>query len=137
MQKKYIITAAVFILIVASIADTISFRKNGGHSGNSIIESSDKAARDVAEAWIKNSVSTYIFDGANLAFIENSKSDCAGCFIFNFSFESRHGGYGNREGLFVTQAVTPHTIEVEVKNGKVTRAITDGKYNELTGALAE
>ena len=68
---------------------------------------------------------------------ENKKGSCETCSLFSFSFESRHGGYGNRDGLTLTQVVTPHAIEVETKDGMITRAVVDGKYNELTGALAE
>ena len=137
MKNIYIIIAAVVILIAAAGADIVSFKKNGGHSGISIIEDSDVLAQNTARNWVENSASTYTFDGMNLALTESVKGACDTCFILTFSFESAHGGYGNREGFLVTEVITPHTIEIEVKDGAVIRAITDEKYNELTGALAQ
>lgn len=136
MQKKYIIIiGSILILIIAGVADWMNFRTNGGHTGNSIIGSNESVMREVARAWIERSAPTYVFDGTNLTAVDRGETECAECAVF--SFESSHGGYGNRDGLLITQVVVPHTIIVEIKNGKVVRAVTDGKYNELTGAFAE
>lgn len=137
MHKKYIIGIALIALIVAGVVDWLNFQNNGGHSGNSIVESGGEIAGSVARAWVERSAPTYVFDGMNLNLIGNVSGECERCFIITFSFDSRHGGYGNREGLLVTQVITPHVIEVEVREGKMARAVTDNRYNELTGAFAE
>ena len=79
----------------------------------------------LAKDWIVNNSSTYIFDGSNLTFltIEAEK--------YYFSFESSHGGYGDRSQEMVTQVITTHIIEIAVENNKVVSAITDGKYDEI------
>jgi len=137
MKKIHIIIIAILVLFIAVVADVVNFKNNGGHSGNSIVENSEEIAQNIAEMWAENSASTYVFDGEGLLFIESTKGDCERCFIFTFSFDSRHGGYGNREGLFVIQVITPHIIKIEIKDDKVISAIIDEKYNELTGAIAE
>ena len=137
MYKKYIIIGAIFLLIVTGFVDWTNFKNNGGHNGNSITDSGEDSARVAGELWIEKFAPTYVFDGTNLQFIGSGKGACERCFVFDFSFDSSHGGYGNREGLFVTQVITPHVISIEVKDGKVVRAVTDKKYNELTGAIAE
>jgi len=79
----------------------------------------------LAEDWIVNNSSTYIFDGSNLTFLTINEGK------FYFSFESSHGGYGNRSEEMVTQVITTHIIEIAVENNKVVSAITDGRYDEI------
>lgn len=79
----------------------------------------------LAEDWIVNNSSTYIFDGSNLTFLTINEGK------FYFSFESSHGGYGNRSEEMVTQVITTHIIEIVVENNKVVSAITDGRYDEI------
>jgi hypothetical protein len=46
-------------------------------------------------------------------------------------FDSAHGGYGNRDGQVLTQAITPHRVDVLISDGIVRSAIIDGKWDEL------
>lgn len=82
-----------------------------------------------AKDWIINNSPTYIFDGSNLTFLTIKNEN------FYFSFESSHGGYGNRTEELVTQAITPHIIEITIENNKVVSAIADGRYNEIKKEL--
>jgi len=136
-KNTLIIIAVIALLFAAAIADVVSFKKNGGNNGTQIITDGQEGSQSIAQSWIEDSAPTYVFDGFNLDLVESKEGECAQCFTFTFSFESRHGGYGDRADLLVTQVITPHTTEVGVKGGKVVRAVTDGKYNEITGALAE
>ena len=139
MRNSYVVIIACALLIVAFFADFYFF-SNGTkneHFANDLFKKTEIEAKSTAEKWIIEKSPTYIFDGSELVFKEGKKGSCDTCSAFSFSFESSHGGYGNREGLILTQVIAPHTIEVEIKDGAVTRAITDGKYNELTGALAD
>ncbi len=139
MKNSYIYIIAIFILVSAFFAD-LYFFSNGTkntHLANDLFKKTTVETQNVAEKWIAEKSPTYVFDGMNLKFVENKKGSCETCSVFSFSFESGHGGYGNREGLILTQAIAPHTIEVEIKDGVVIGALTDKKYNELTGALAE
>lgn len=52
-------------------------------------------------------------------------------YVINIDFVSRHGGYGDRTGQIVTQALTHHTVVVTVEDGKVISAIIDEKWDEV------
>lgn len=52
-------------------------------------------------------------------------------YVIPISFDSLHGGYGNRTDQIVTEAITPHAIIVTVVDGKVVSAIIDEKWDEL------
>lgn len=46
-------------------------------------------------------------------------------------FTSAHGGYGDRTDQIVTEALTPHTLEITIVDGEVLSAITDGTWDEM------
>lgn len=52
-------------------------------------------------------------------------------YVIPISFDSLHGGYGNRTDQIVTEAITPHIIIVTVVDSKVASAIIDEKWDEL------
>lgn len=56
-------------------------------------------------------------------------------YVIHAKFDSRHGGYGDRTGQMVTQAITPHLMEIVVSEGKVLSAIIDGQWNEINQKL--
>ena len=47
------------------------------------------------------------------------------------SFTSAHGGFGNRTGQIVTQALTPHIMDILLSEGTVLSAVTDGQWDEI------
>jgi hypothetical protein len=88
----------------------------------------------IAQNWIIKNSPTYKFDGKNLKLQESIAlyyPDCPACYKFIFSFESTHLGYGDRSKEETTLADIPHKMVLTVKNGKVTSAITDYKYDEI------
>ena len=92
---------------------------------------SREEAEKIAAAWIESSP-TYGFDGFGL---KPEKYEILEAVpeqhILTYTFTSRHGGYGNRIGKMVTQALTPHSIEVTISDRNVSSAIIDGKWDEL------
>jgi hypothetical protein len=56
---------------------------------------------------------------------------CTDCWEVSISFETRHGGYGDRTGMMVTQVITPHTARVLVKEGLVEYAVLDERWDEM------
>ena len=77
---------------------------------------------------------TFAFDGD----INTLDTEYAGAtksippqYIIRISFDSSHGGYGDRQGQMLTQAITPHTMEIIVLQGKVISAVTDQIWDEL------
>jgi len=56
---------------------------------------------------------------------------CPYCWEVSLAFDSRHGGYGDRTGMMVTQAITHHTARVLVREGQVKYAILDERWDEM------
>ncbi|MEK7178778.1 MAG: hypothetical protein AAB727_00815 [Patescibacteria group bacterium] len=135
--KNYFITGiVVVILAVAFVADLVAFQKNGGHKDATERGEAEARVVEKARAWVLEESPTYRFDGSGLAFVSSEPLEGGGERV-SFSFESSHGGYGDRTELIVTQVITAHVIIIDIKDGAVIRAIIDGKFNEITGALGE
>ncbi|MFW5888199.1 MAG: GerMN domain-containing protein [Patescibacteria group bacterium] len=139
MKKNLIIFLVAAILIVAGWAVLQSGESDPQQNENQnkeqdqiySLEGSKRLARD----WMKNECPTYTYDGEDLSLKEAKtldKNDCQDCYEFTFTFKSRHGGFGDREGQMVTQAITPHITTVNVEHGEVEQAITDNEFNEIT-----
>ncbi len=94
-------------------------------------------AEEIAEAWVRASAPTYVFDGFGLVrkSVQRGTPQCADCYRVVFSFQSGHSGYGDRKDAVPAQVLTPHEIEVVVRGNNVIAAVTDGKYDELHGEL--
>lgn len=98
----------------------------------------EQSYQEKAERWIRENAPTFIYDGQDLEFVESRGLDlvgCEDCYEYEFEFTSRHGGYGDREGKEVTQALTPHVTVVTMENGEVVKVVTDGKFDEMKGKL--
>jgi hypothetical protein len=94
-------------------------------------------AEKTAETWIENAP-TYSFDGFDLQLEKHEVLEAIPeLHLLTYSFTSTHGGYGNRTDQMVTQALTPHTIEVTVSEKNVTSAIVDGKWDETAQEFIE
>ncbi|WP_268542791.1 protealysin inhibitor emfourin [Candidatus Nitrosotenuis cloacae] len=52
--------------------------------------------------------------------------------VITMSFDSLHGGYGDRSDQMVTQAITSHTIVVRIVEGEVISAVIDEIWDEIT-----
>lgn len=87
---------------------------------------SQKIAQDFAP-----NTSTYKYDGFGLELKSSEALTCPYCWEFTFSFESRSAGYGNRSGKMLAQVITPHSLKISVKEGKVIAAVVDGTYDEI------
>ncbi len=51
------------------------------------------------------------------------------------AFTSANAGYGDRSDMMVATVITDHVVKVTVEGDRVTAAVTDGVYDELTGKL--
>lgn len=130
MKKTvFIITLAVVLILVGYFIYNRSKQSPG--KVTPIIDES-KMYDVPVETWIRENAGTYRYDGSGLAL--QNKQPCQnepGCEQFVFSFDSAHGGYGDRRDVVVTQVITPHRLIVLLKNGSVVSAITDGKFDEI------
>ena len=138
MPKKYILGAAAVLFVIIFFAGIKLVNQNQlqiytEEQSGKIIE-----ARQVVENWITNYSPTYVFDGMNLSLNKITALDlngCKDCFQFEYRFESRQAGYGDRTGKILAQVITPHIIIVTIESGRITRAVTDGIYDELEGRM--
>ena len=52
-------------------------------------------------------------------------------YMIKITFDSAHGGFGNREGQMLTQVITHHKMDIIVSEGIVISAVTDDVWDEL------
>ncbi|MCF7929061.1 MAG: GerMN domain-containing protein [Spirochaetales bacterium] len=133
-QIEKSILAVLLILLVAVVAGAAFFLfRDTGPAPDELKE----AAIEAGETWIRNNSPTFLYDGMNLE-LQKIEQAGSGRYKIIYRFESRHSGYGDREGKMLAQVITPHTIEVQVEKAKnartwqITRAVTDGVFNEKT-----
>jgi carboxymethylenebutenolidase len=96
-----------------------------------------KISIDVASWFIKSSP-TFSSDGMEESLnikINSIRESFPEQYVIEAEFSSRHGGYGDREDKFVTQAITPHTMDLVVSSGNVVSAIIDEEWDELNQKL--
>lgn len=104
------------------------------------INYTEEQSQQIAKNWIINQAPTYVFDGMDLNLEEVlllDLVDCEDCYQFVYQFNSRHSGYGDREGQILAQVITPHSLIVTIENGKITQAIIDEIYDELNQVKIE
>ncbi|MFP3974922.1 MAG: protease inhibitor I42 family protein [Chloroflexota bacterium] len=101
-------------------------------------EVTQEESREVAEEFVRNSP-TFAFDGMEdtLELVETLYPDIEHAWGFVFHFDCRHGGYGDRTGKMVTQAITPHEATVNVERGEVKTAVLDGKWDMINQKMLD
>ena len=96
----------------------------------------ENQAKAIAENFIEHSVATYKFDGGNLQFksmvVQESYPET---YVLTYSFMSSQAGYGDRSEMFSAQVMTQHELRIAISRGEVVSAVTDGRYNEITGSM--
>jgi len=87
----------------------------------------------IAINFLKNGA-TYSFDGIedSITILDSYAMESYPVqHVVLISFDTRHAGWGNREGTFIAQVITNHIIEVTIVNGEVVSAIIDDQWDEL------
>src|SRR6056297_2282502 len=114
-MKRPMILLLLVLLALAAAAGAYLLLEDRG----SAKEAQRAAAIEAAERWIRNHSPTFVYDGTGLELREVERKDREGSVAYEmlFEFESRHSGYGDREGELLSQVITPHTLEIIVKKG--------------------
>ena len=101
-------------------------------------EYTEQGAIEVALFYLKASP-TFKFDGMEETLKHTSTLTlrCPSCWQFEFQFESRHSGYGDRTGQMLAQVITHHTVTITVQEGEVGSAIMDDKWDMIKQKLVE
>lgn len=108
--------------------------KNAQKTENFLTGNKEDDIKKIVENWIIKECLTYKFDGMDLVFDrlkELNPDDCPDCYIAEYEFKSNHIGYGDRTGDILVEIVVPHSITLLISDGKVSRAVTDAKYDEI------
>jgi len=121
-NRIFILTLLLLIIIPLAIFVSLKTGENEINFGKS---------QEIARKWMLNQCPTYVYDGFDLEYLDGKTLEAENTYRFVFSFQSRASGYGNRKGQFLAQVITDHKTEITVKDGTVTRAITDGIYDEI------
>jgi hypothetical protein len=90
-------------------------------------------ASAVALTYLKG-MPTYAFDGLrdSVEVVQVEPLRMLNTWEVTVAFTSSHSGYGDRAGMILLQVLTPHVTRIVVSEGKVTRAVTDEAYDELS-----
>ena len=90
----------------------------------------EEQARQQAHDFVTNSP-TFLFDGMTdtVELVDVTILKCVGCFTFSYEFDCLHGGYGDRTGKMVTQAITHHQAVIDFRRGNLTSAVLDGTWD--------
>ncbi|MDW7732279.1 MAG: hypothetical protein SCH66_07605 [Methanolobus sp.] len=100
------------------------------------ISINENQAKVIAREWIVNAP-TYSFDGSNLTFVDYRSGEHSSEHILTYTFNSSHGGYGNRTDQMVTQVMTNHTIEITLYDRNVVFATIDGVWDEREQSMMD
>lgn len=134
-RKKFAVTAAILgaIAVVLFSAYFAPAQKEITIKPATQQEQDSYHALGVAQRFVPTSP-TFAFDGD----INTLKTEYVGAtksippqHMIRATFESSHGGFGNREGQLLSQAITPHQIDILVSEGAVISAVTDQTWDEL------
>ena len=121
LRKIMIATLAVTILVASAI---IYSNANQNHND----------AADIAIEFLVNSP-TFSFDGVqeSIQIIDQYTLESYPIqHIVIIAFNTTHAGWGNREGTFSAQVITPHIIKITIVEGQVVSAVIDEKWDEIS-----
>lgn len=98
----------------------------------------EQDSQNIAVDFLRSSA-TFRFDGMEntLKLVWSRADEKAYRWEFHYEFESRHAGYGDRNGLMLAQVITDHRVQIVVEQGKVIYAVLDGKWNMLRQKIIE
>ncbi|MFC2042409.1 hypothetical protein ACFLTV_02825 [Chloroflexota bacterium] len=91
---------------------------------------SQEGSQRIALEFVK-SEATYQFDGIPETLKMISATSMGDGWKYTVEFDSRHGGYGNRNRQALDLVITHHRAKITVQNGKVTTAIIDEQWDMI------
>jgi hypothetical protein len=134
MTNRFIGKLLVPLLIVTALtAVGCSAAASGAQD-----EYTESKALQQAELYVEYSP-TFIYDGIDqsLKLVETLYPDTENTWQFVFQFESRHSGYGDRDGQMLLQVITPHEVIITIQDGKVTTAIMDSVWDMVNQGMID
>jgi hypothetical protein len=133
MDRFLLITGVACIVIVAAFGGLVA-------TAEPVAESELYGIEDALSAGNTFIIGdeTFAFDGMidTLAITHTGTLASPYTFEITATFTCAHGGYGDRTGMMVTQALTPHTAVLTISKNKVTSAVIDGQWDMLMEKMA-
>lgn len=120
-MNKIVLTCIAAMLVALAVIG------GGCVKPNSI---SREGSQQVAEEYVKNG-GTFKFDGMPETLKTVSFTSISGGWEFIIEFDSRHAGYGDREGQMLAQVITHHIATIRVEAGIVQSALMDGIWDMM------
>jgi len=132
-MKKTLVAMIMSLVILPVLATACTTQVSGDQ--NMLTE---EQARQKAELFVKE-CPTHLYDGieGSLILSETLYPDIQNAWTFVFEFESRHAGYGDRNGQVLLQVITPHEAMITIEQGAVKTAILDGEWDMKTQQLID
>lgn len=99
---------------------------------------SKEESQDIALGFVRNSP-TFSFDGIENTpkLISSQGEEGTSRWEFEYEFQSRQAGYGDRTGLMLAQVITDHRAQIVVEQGEVIQAVLDGQWDMLRQGMIE
>lgn len=134
-QKKLAITAVIIGIIAAGVTGSYFVSAQTELTKIPVTQEEQERvnAMEIARKFIGTSP-TFAFDGLEetLDVEEISAMESYPVqYRIKIGFDSSQGGFGNREGQMLTQAITHHKMDIIISDGKVISAVTDEVWDEL------
>jgi len=123
-KRKILIISVVIVFALAAAFAALNLTENG----NALLASN----------FVKNEA-TYKFDGIPGSFRSTVTAplNCPSCWEFNFEYQSRNSGYGDRKDAVAASVITTHTAKVVVERGTISYAVLDGVWDMKTQGLID
>lgn len=134
-NKKFAITAAIIGIIAVGVigAYFVSVQTTITMIPTTQEDQEKNDALGVAQRFIVTSP-TFAFDGdantLDTVYVGSAES-FPPQYMIKMTFDSAHGGFGNREGQMLTQVITHHKMDIIVSEEIVISAVTDDVWDEL------
>jgi len=132
-MKKSVLAIVMSLVILPVLAAACTTQVSGDQD---IL--TEEQARQKAEQFVED-CPTFLYDGieGSLYLSETLYPDIENAWTFVFEFESRHAGYGDRNGQILLQVITPHEAMITIEQGDVKTAILDGQWDMKTQQLID
>ncbi|MBN1191289.1 MAG: hypothetical protein JXA46_16155 [Dehalococcoidales bacterium] len=120
MSKFFLVVVMSLILVIIPAA--------GGCSCTQSAAGAPDNDQRIAEEFVRQEA-TYRFDGIPETFRMTGAIPLGDGGKYSIDFDSRHSGYGDRNGQMPSGTITHHTAEIIVQNGAITAAVMDGIWD--------
>ncbi|MCR4393383.1 MAG: hypothetical protein NUV31_03315 [Dehalococcoidales bacterium] len=129
MYKRWLLLLTLAVLAISLVI--------AGCSGSNEAKNRERAEK-LAYTTVTNEP-TFVFDGIkdSLKLLDASKLPSGDGWVFTYTYNSSHAGYGDRTGMVVAEVITPHTAVITVQNYRVVSAVMDGRWDMILQKIIE